>query len=350
MSVTKLIRMNKKPSLPPSPTALLPLSPISNPAASPLSTPRKRQRTMAWNAPDYIPDFLPPFPGQGPSAEVEDGAVTDGHSGIKLQPRSPSPPRRPIPLPRATTSTSNTVSDYRHSIPYSSSSLASVNESHLPIPPRHTPPLPNTSTQPSLLAAYSVLQGDVGQQQPSTNPSRIRIANVLASVSSSRYTAPDTLFTTSDPPPPRFPAPIPSHAIPIDPTNTLPLPPPALRPVTTDAPFVPTPPYLHSTLPTLSRHILTPSILSRITRLAPPPPLMNTGSGAGTPVVYKRPIHAPWNRQAGAAPEDLPVVADAVLHSTWDWESRPFSMPLKETKRGKTIMLRHPKMEAADGR
>lgn len=354
MDFLKPIRPDKKTSLPPlesSPTTHLPLSPISNPAASPPSTPRKRQRTLTWNAPDHVPDFLPPFPGQGPSGQPEGGVVTDGQLPVKRQLRSPSPLGRSIPPPR-TNLQPNAASDYRHSIPYSASSLASVPEWHLPPPPSHSPPPNVTSTQLPLLAAYGVLQADTGQPQPSSNHSRIRVANILASISSTRYTAPDTLYTTSDAPPPRFPAPIPSHPMPIDSSNTLPLPPSVSRPVATDGPYVPVPPYLHSTMPTLARHLVTPQILARTTRHLPPPPLLNTGSEAGIPVLYKRPFHAPWNRQAGATAEDLPVVADAMLHSTWDWESRPFSMPLKETKRGKAIIpLRpHPKMEAADGR
>ncbi len=44
---------------PPSPSsAPLPLSPISNPS----SPSRKRARTSNWEPPEYIPDFLPPFP------------------------------------------------------------------------------------------------------------------------------------------------------------------------------------------------------------------------------------------------------------------------------------------------
>lgn len=223
---------------------------------SPVSPPhvRKRARTSNWKAPEYIPDFLPPFPGhvaspQGsplhqptllhtepvplymgpPELDLSEPVPMPSSSTApdplesQLRPepgRQPELPLRP-PSPALPTSTSAS-SSYVTSVPYEHSSLATVPEWHLPNPPPDISHPPSSSTLPALLSSHSYLQSSslsAPSLQP-PNPLRHSLAMMLLGVSSRAYSPAATLFASSNTntctPLPRRAAPLAAHAIPLD--------------------------------------------------------------------------------------------------------------------------------------
>jgi hypothetical protein len=216
----------RPPSRPTTPD--LPLSPISNPS----SPQRKRPRQLDWEPPEYIPDFLPPFPSM---KEDTPGSPVPDHAPIPL-------PQFPMPIPAqisdaAAEKTTMTLSqslitaaasDFLVRVPYSQSSLAAISDRHLPSPlPPPVPPTwqnnpPTLQIEPSLLGAYHhILTHPPPRELPSLNPSRHKIAMALINQGQAnpRYNPADTLFGSVAPCPPRVSTIGPSYPIPIGDTS-----------------------------------------------------------------------------------------------------------------------------------
>lgn len=224
----------------------LPPSPVSPPHA------RKRARTSNWKAPDYIPDFLPPFPGHvvsPPLSPCHDTAI------LLAEPASPNnetklthllaPVSMPSPLttlapskpplrsetqlepqprirsPSPPLAASAITSSYLTSVQYEHSTLSATPEWHLPKPPPHfTPPV--ASTLPALLSSHSYLQSSslsAPALQP-PNPLRHGLAMMLLGISSRAYSPAATLFASNNTntcaPLPRRAAPLAAYAVALD--------------------------------------------------------------------------------------------------------------------------------------
>lgn len=212
-------RPPSRPTTPP-----LPLSPISNPS----SPRRKRLRRPDWNPPEYIPDFLPPFPSL---SEDTPGSPIDHAPTPSSQPNFPSQAleaalEKSTILPQ--TLTSAAASDILVQVPYSQSSLASVSERHLPAALPPAPPqqsrqsrLPTLQIEPSLLGAYHhILTHPPPPELPPLNPARHKVALALIKQSQAnpRYNPADSLFGTVAPCPPRMATIGPSYPVPINET------------------------------------------------------------------------------------------------------------------------------------
>ncbi|KAL1761962.1 hypothetical protein FB107DRAFT_244756 [Schizophyllum commune] len=117
----------------PSPRLQLPTPPSPHP--------HKRHKKNGWNAPDYVPSFLPPFPKP---ANDEDVDPLELESALPSRAQSTQPElaptvkveNLPLPLPPPTAAMSSST-DYTelNPIPYSQSSLGSLQEWHLPSAP-----------------------------------------------------------------------------------------------------------------------------------------------------------------------------------------------------------------------
>ena len=213
----------KRPQSRPS-TPLLPLSPISNPS----SPKRKRPRRSDWEPPDYIPDFLPPFPSiseETPGSPMPDQAPTS-----LPQPSQPTLTRIFDAAAAMTLSQSLTTaaaSDFLVQVPYSQSSLAAISEWHLPsaLPPPAPPVpqnrqnnLPTLQLEHSLLGAYHhILTHPPPRELPPLNPSRHKVAMALIKQGQAnpRYNPADTLFGSVAPCPPRVATIGPTFPVPI---------------------------------------------------------------------------------------------------------------------------------------
>ena len=207
------------------PTPALPPSPISR---SP-SPPRKRQRTASWDHPEYIPDFLPPFPTNDepqrvgsphPIAPNDPAGLSNNTGAVKVE-RPATPPLQ------AQVSTASSSADYLTVIPYEQSSLASLPAWHLPSHPpqdesgflaRSQAQTAIPQVQPALLGAYHhLLTHPPPAKVGAVNPARYRVALALVQESEkcSRWDAPTTLFGSTAPNPPRVAPMPPSYAMPI---------------------------------------------------------------------------------------------------------------------------------------
>ncbi|KAG8902799.1 hypothetical protein FRB99_004098 [Tulasnella sp. 403] len=353
------------------PLLVLPLSPVSNPSYSPPPSrspdgrANKRPRHASWNPPEHIPDFLPPFPG---SARQNDQPMEENTGDEDTKPAMPPPPPRRIPLPLRPSTTSK--SSYTKSIAYSQSSavprfgdLPDEVPLHIPLPstPNGTgKPSKATSSLQPLIAAYHVLQTDT---QPATNPSRLRVAHLLAASAPIRYSTLDSLFSSSTPSPPRCPAPLPTFPVPISstdpnapPPSGPPLPKVGNKVVSDDlkAADQMSTTWMQSNLLRVARGVLPPHLYAKVTQQVPPPPLRPPSAAPNTntkdanaeqsePLLYHKPISAPWNssadaneykkkdakknmfRDMGNAGKKLP---EASLFATWDWTTKEPEEPL----------------------
>ncbi|KAH9477013.1 hypothetical protein JR316_0010929 [Psilocybe cubensis] len=365
-------------------TPPLPLSPISNPS----SPQRKRVRASNWEPPEHIPSFLPPFPdlsGDRPSSPSFDHAPAP-----HIQPKMPPP----IQIPESTSTvpekpsmtlsqslTTAAASDILVQVPYSQSSLSSVPEWHLPSgPPPPPPPVRQNrpsipQIEPSLLTAYHhILTHPPPPELPPLNPSRHKVAMALIHLSQTnpRWNPSDTLFGSVGPCAPRVATIGPSYPIAIGDTpgasdskgkgdghdKDLKLPTTISRPVSGVERIAPFISQQTSRIPDLARHILPPTILARTSRLAHPP-VLHRGN---RPLVYGPGIPAPWNANAvstgpdpvpatpmAAKPKDAapaangntkdsptkPVLPDARLFATWDYEQKDFKVPLAPVVRSR---------------
>ena len=197
-------------------TPTLPPSPISNPS----TPPRKRQRTDSWDPPDYVPDFLPPFPTESSRriAVQDDESNTQNeytlHHLVKVE--------RPLTPPPESSPTGS--ADYLRPTPYAQSSLASQ-PWHLPEPPPATLRLPPGNPAQALpradeaiiFALHHALTNKPSEQPPPAGPARHRVALKLMEQTqeSGRWELPATLYAGSAPNVPRV-APVgPGYPIPV---------------------------------------------------------------------------------------------------------------------------------------
>ncbi|KIK09511.1 hypothetical protein K443DRAFT_671409 [Laccaria amethystina LaAM-08-1] len=348
----------RRPSIPP-----LSPSPISNP--SPL---RKRPRTSSWQPPSHIPDFLPPFPtADAPSTpELR-------HTPHTIQPLEPPPSlvenvkieKPPLTLPQPITSSA--ASDILVQVPYSQSTLSTVPEWHLPssappapLPQQNRPPrLPGLLTEPSLFAAYHhILTHPPPAVPPTSNPARHRVAMALLhqTQTTPRWEPADTLYASVGPCPPRVAVIGPSYPTAIDTKGEgkekdIKFPPTISRPVSASERLTPLISQQVSRIPDLARHVLPPTILARTSRLTHPP-VLHRGT---KPLTYGNGIPAPWNANVipsvdavpptplatkvkdvpqtnGKETPQKPVLPDARLYATWDFEPKDFKVPLAPTR------------------
>lgn len=197
-------------------TPPLPLSPISNPS----TPPRKRPRTAHWQPPPHVPDFLPPFPSHTPrhTPSPPPLALPPAGSSI-LAPISPIKLERPVtPPPELPFG----VADYRTSVPYSASLLASQPVWHLPARPSTPPHIPRNQdlpiTQSALYHAYHhALTHPPPKELGPTNTGRYNVALELIEQTEAvpRWDPPCTLYGNSIPDAPRVSAMGPSFPVPI---------------------------------------------------------------------------------------------------------------------------------------
>ncbi|KXN83979.1 hypothetical protein AN958_00626 [Leucoagaricus sp. SymC.cos] len=375
--------MERKTPPPRHSTPPLPLSPISNPS----SPSRKRARTANWKPPPHIPSFLPPFPSvtTDPPPSIPSSPHDPQLPETQLTELMPPPPDpkidKPI-VPVSQTMTASAASDYLVQVPYSQSSLSSVSEWHLPTPPplssrsqsRKKAVLPTLQSEPALFKAYHHILTHRG---PSTPPPstlsrhKIAMAFLTQTQNTPRWDAPDTLFSTVAPCSPRVAVIGPSYPVAtsdpingkVDPNNkdkdfrfpqTIP------RPVSTTERLTPLLGQQSNRIPELARHVLPPVVMTRITRLTHPP-VLHRGT---KPLLYGPGIPAPWNshvippsdgtsgvpptpttkekdkdkdkdRENGEAPTK-PIIPDAQLFATWDFESKDFKVPLQPSATGGT--------------
>ena len=281
-------RRQPQPSSPP-----LPLSPISNPS----SPNRKRARTSNWEPPEYIPDFLPPFPTVSDEMPVSTSDmpptphITQHTMPISAHVPEAVPEKQPITT-LSQSLTSAAASDILVQAPYSQSSLSYVPEWHLPSLPSmsssHTrqPPLPTPQVEPSLLSAYHyILTHPPPTELPPLNPSRHKVAMALIKQAQTnvRWNPADTLFASVGPCPPRVATIQPSYPVAIGDTpgskegteKDLKLPATASRPVSASERIAPFISQQTSRIPELARHILPvckpvifPSWMDRSSRIS----------------------------------------------------------------------------------
>ncbi|KAF5326067.1 hypothetical protein D9611_000873 [Ephemerocybe angulata] len=365
----------------------LPLSPVSN---SPPSPSRKRPRTANWSPPEYVPDFLPPFPSI--STATDPGTMpASGLDSLR-----PSPLTQTFDLPSTsaagaaaeenravaaalqvpqTLTTTTSTSDILVQVPYSQSTLSGLPERHLPGPP---PPPSNTSSRPmivaprqsipqvesSFIAAYHyILTHPPPTTPPPSTLQRHRVAMSLLSLiqSSSRWTPSDSLYGSIAPCPPRVATVPPSYPVAVTDLgagqqvkdgagNGFKFPGSNNRPVATVDRLAPLVAQPSSRLPDLARSVLHPAILARSTRLVHPP-VLHRGS---KPLVYGPGVPAPWNSNpipptdANGVPQtplttkakdslngkgddgesNKPAIPDALLFATWDYDSKDYRVPL----------------------
>ncbi|KAF8892036.1 hypothetical protein BD779DRAFT_1670390 [Infundibulicybe gibba] len=319
------------------------------------STPVSYPRHLPWRPPPHIPDFLPPFP-----------TVTEDLSPPPTAPHSPTPHLnfeqptvlpmvdKPV-LPPSQPITSSAASDYLVRVPYSQSSLSAIPERHLPssppsplAPPRQ-PRFPTPQIEPALIGAYHhILTHPPPPNNNPPNPSRHKVAMALFSQSQTkpRWDPPDTLYSSIAPCPPRAASIAPTYPIAIgDLVGTdskgkdVKFPPAISRPVAAPERLTPLISQQPSRIPDLARHVLPPSILGRTSRLTHPPVLYR----GSKPLVYGPGVPAPWNANALPTPDIAhstslkddkgdtparPVIPDARLFATWDYEPKDFKTPM----------------------
>ncbi|KIY47643.1 hypothetical protein FISHEDRAFT_74447 [Fistulina hepatica ATCC 64428] len=299
------------------------LSPSASPIASP-SSPRKRLRRDDWNTPDYIPDFLPPFPhnDHGPSPDAVPPEVEVNVTSAPLE-AGPSAPARheesTAGLPTMTTA--STTSDYLTPVPYEQSSLSRLPESHLPVRPSHIrsrlrPTLQEGFLKPemSLLTAYHhILVTAPKSQTPTSNYTPGRHKTLLAlltliSQQNPRFELADTLYAAVAPCLPRVSTVGATHPIVLG--NSGPKDfkfPTVMRRSIAGADsggIASLVSMQESRLHSLARAVLNPALQTRTTKLTHPS-LLKLPSGRE--LVYGNGIPAPWNRPPGSAPIKTPV-------------------------------------------
>ncbi|RDX41285.1 hypothetical protein OH76DRAFT_1412256 [Lentinus brumalis] len=383
--------LSRRRSTPP-----LPLSPVSNP-----STPqsRKRRRTDNWQPPEYIPDWLPPFPtGEPPQATPAPAAPSDPAAMTNGSLKTERPDTPPL---QAQVSTASSSADYHTVVPYDQSTLASVPTWHLPseTPPLDTtfaklePPLP--AGQQLLLEAYHhILTHPPPARVAAVNPGRYRVALALIQQMDkyNRWDAPTTLYGSTAPNPPRVTAMPPSYAVPIakrpgagtpdssgsgkesgekeEEKRALPgaytrhiAPPESVTPMLSKP---------MSRIPALAKDVLPQTVYIRSSRIQHPPVLQR----GNQKLTYGPGVNAPWNSSFNPTPAAPPaagkgkdgaanglpngkdkggdkgadgekprVLPDARLYATWNYEQKRFDEPLVVRRRVGSIAV--PRMERA---
>lgn len=370
MPPPRSILLGNKNREPPHPTTpLLPLSPISNL----LPPSHNRSRIGSWQPPPHIPDFLPPFPTtiDSPATPVViPSPKPDQFQLLSVQAIGAKVEKPSLSLTQ-TISSSLSASDYLVQVPYSQSSLSGVAEWHLPSAqpallksvPGRQPRLPTPQTEQALFTAYHhILTHPPPSNGNFSTPSRHKVTMALLSQiqTAPRWEPPDTLYSSVAPCPPRLATIGPTYPMAIGDTGSdsktktdVKFPPAIPRPVSSNERLTPLISQQASRIPDLARHALPPAILTRTSRLSHPP-VLQRGSKL---LVYGPGVPAPWNANsptpADANPplsaklkegingtsgksEDSPVkpvLPDARLYATWDYEPKDFRVPLASTTR-----------------
>lgn len=259
----------------------LPLSSISN-----LSPPSyKRSRTASWQPPPYIPDYLPPFPttiDSPPSPDLVPSPRPDQFELPSAQTIDAKVEKPPLSLTQTITSSSS-ASDYLVQVPYSQSTLSGVAEWHLPSAhptsksaSTRQPRLPTPQTEQALFTAYHhILTHPPPSSGNSPTPLRHRVAMALLSQiqMTPRWEAPDTLYSSVAPCPPRVATIGPTYPMAIGDNGSDSKPkaekdvkfPPAIpRPVSSSERLTPLISQQTSRIPELARHALPVSYSSQI--------------------------------------------------------------------------------------
>jgi len=384
-----------------------PPSPVSNPSVGEDRPSRKRARSSDGEEdapadkrarfggsrassvrPPEIPSHMPPFPDLSAppttNADAEKPVVIKSSvtsapvaapvvpsvtpSTLKPPDASSSSPSRPVPTAGGPTITANAASasaDYRASISYEQSALASQPEWHLPpAPPSLPPPMVRSeaakdkddesnvgpvhiellktvaAAQKLRLAAHS--EDDIAAAQqlglaPVPTPARHKVAMaLLQTVSLPEEVGEDTLYGhVGQPGPPRVAAQPPSqpkaiHAPGAPPGSKVSHPPIASRPA------LPGPPLGKTTyaLASLAKTTVSTAVYERVSRLQPP--AMQTRSN-GQNILYGEPQPAPWNPpdDPSLIPErekerpTEPALTPAELYATWPIEAHDYRAGLK---------------------
>ncbi|TFK37668.1 hypothetical protein BDQ12DRAFT_652775 [Crucibulum laeve] len=365
--ITSLLRRKRTPTRPATPP--LPLSPISNPS----SPSRKRPRTASWQPPAHIPNFLPPFPTMSEITPAP-SCFPSPHGTHALD--LPSTQSQEVkvekpPLDLSQPMTSSAASDFLVQVPYSQSSLSALSERHLPSampppppPPPHESSLATPLIEPSLVHAYHYILTHPPPAPSNSSLSRHKVSMTLLNQiqDTPRWEPADTLFASVGPCPPRVATIGPSYPVGLgDPMADIKgkgdskekdfkFPPTIPRPVAASDHLLPLISQQPSRIPDLSRSVLPPAILARVTRLGHPP-VLHRGT---KPLTYGGGIPAPWNANAipptgdaipptpvTAKPKDAangndplikPVIPDARLFATWDFQQKDFKTPLNGTR------------------
>ncbi|EJD36206.1 hypothetical protein AURDEDRAFT_117146 [Auricularia subglabra TFB-10046 SS5] len=312
--------------------------------------PEKRARLSAWSSdpPDDIPAHLPALPRpKEPTPPPEEVAPAPAPAPAPAKAPTPGPagPSRkstpaPAPQPEATPAlalaSAGSSADYRSSIPYDHSTLASLPEWHLPPSPPASPKPASKTTGAShlpLLTAYHYLLSDVSAEaavHPPSTPARHKLA--MALLAGDPISAPATVFGVAGPGQrERLAAQLPSFAKSlVTPGGRVTHPPTATRPaipgmgVGVGAPL----------LSALAARNVSSAIMERVSRVAPPPVQLRSN---GQPILYGAPVPAPWNPPSDPALQDKdskePVLTPAELWATWPVETRDFEAPLPARKK-----------------
>ncbi|KAG6855968.1 hypothetical protein H0H87_008909 [Tephrocybe sp. NHM501043] len=296
------------------------------------AVPAKRPRTAAWEPPDHIPDFLPPFPRQ------DEGAAAEPVAPVRpLLPVAPIASSKPPAVAPAAALTATSTSDYLMQVPYDQSSLAQVPEWHLPQPanadtltvaPKRRTQL---ETEPSLVKAYHhILTHPPPAVPPLPTPAKWKVSMSLLRLTQTlpRWDPADSLYGSTAPNAPRVGSIGPTYPMAGSPSEKFP---PTL-PKAVGAPerLTPCVSQQGSRIQDLARSVLPRPILSRTSRLTHPPPLQR-----GTKLlVYGSGVPAPWNANAvppveGGADEEKEkkekaALGDARLYATWEVENKDF--------------------------
>lgn len=348
---------NQEPRhVPPIPT--LPISPISNPS----TPPRKRQRTIDWDPPPHIPDFLPPFPAILPTSPpqtrpepAEDPVLTENAKNAR--PHSPA-----LQAPPAQALTSSATADWLMQVPYSQSSLSSQPEYHLPSLPADHASLParisrfpTPQTDQSLFSAYHhILTSRSSSDKPdnlgTSNPQRHKVAMSLLALTqtSTRWDPPDTLHSNLATNQPRVPAMGPSFAVPTPgghgfekvKDKDFKFPSIPGKSVSSTERLSNAVSQQSSRIPELARHVLPSKIFNRTSKLSNPPVMIVDGKQ----LTYGVGIPAPWNSSSatttttdpttGKKEEKPCAVPDAKLYATWDTETKNYKEHLGRGRQG----------------
>ncbi|EGN94878.1 hypothetical protein SERLA73DRAFT_114335 [Serpula lacrymans var. lacrymans S7.3] len=333
-----------------------------------------------WNEKyPHVPSFLPPFPHEN-SKEVQKPPSPSVPHPVKVE-------RPPSPLPQHVSSTA--IPDYITQVSYSQSTLASQPEWHLPSHPPSGPPIRNSSSQtpsthPSLIAAYHHILTQPPPHTTSVNPSKHKISMALLSQTqeNSRWTAPDSLYSSVTPCPPRVTPIGPTYAVPLtalqdnragkdeakEPEKRFPYPPTPPRPVFTNERSIFLASRHASRIPDLARQVLPGSVYIRTTRLAHPPALQR-----GTQKLHYGPgVNAPWNANSGTlvgagTPTSHPnkdpdasgsqngkevssnVLPDAQLFATWEYDAKHYQEALPVGRRSRVGTFSSPSVALSLG-
>ncbi|KAG8721373.1 hypothetical protein FRC09_007992 [Ceratobasidium sp. 395] len=353
------------------PPVVLPLSPVSNKSRSPSpghpnGTSSKRTRANGWTSspPDYIPDFLPPFPSVHDAPPVHNQAS----------------PTRAIKLRSKSITGAQDVSTSTGAVSYARSALANLPPSLLPpITPPAALPLINsnpglgTVAEPGIALREALAQytssptppfpfpaGTITATGANNAPARSKAARILAGALSQAFDASDSLFGPWGGVEPRASA-VGGEGVPVlvdaqgemmvskkgtDKVGALAASGVGGRVISKEEDVQSVMGYFKSPILPLASAFIAPSVLHRTTRILPPPPLRTADDpDKATPLYYhtERAVPAPWcvhvPETDGGPVKDITdtTLPEARLVPTWDWSAKHLEGPLS-TRRGRGIV------------